>query len=329
MFLKPLQIGNVITKPNLVLAPMSGVTNSSFRRLLREENPDALGLVVTEFVSIEGLTRGNKRTCNMLKFEEYERPISIQIFGHDLDRMVEAAKLVEDTGAEIVDINCGCPVPRVVRRGGGAELMRQADHLEKILSSIIKEVKIPVTLKIRSGWDDNSRNAVEVAKMAEAVGVKMLAVHGRTRQQLYRGQADWEIISEVAKQISIPVVGSGDVVNTEFAKSAFEFGVSGLMIGRGAIENPFIFTDIQNSLLGIETEPRRPSEYLRVVLRYYDLLMEEMGPKGTTGRLKQMISQLTRKIPGASQNRRFLCTQNSSDAIRDSITQWRQFLLEN
>lgn len=332
MNLQELKIGNIVTNPNLVLAPMSGVTNSSFRKLMREENPGALGLVVTEFVSIEGLTRGNKRTVQMLKFEEIERPISIQIFGYDIDRMVDAAKMVEETGADIVDINCGCPVPRVVKRGGGCELMRQETHLEKILTNVVKAVNIPVTLKIRAGWDENSRNAVEIAKMAENSGIKMIAVHGRTRQQLYRGLADWDIVKQVCENVKIPVVGSGDVVSPEFAKFAFASGVSGLMIGRGAMENPFIFKEIYEEMSGkaqnLEGKKTKyPSEVLRVLLRYYDLQLEEIGPKGTCGKMKQLISQATRRLPNGAAKRRVLCMLNSAELIREELLRWQEELI--
>jgi len=326
--IKDLDIGNVKTSPNLMLAPMSGVTCPSFRKLMREENPDSLGLVVTEFVSIEGLTRGNKSTCKLLNFSECERPISIQIFGYDIAKMIEAAKIVEDTGAEVLDINCGCPVPRVVKRGGGCQLMREAEHLGALLSSVVESVNIPVTLKIRTGWDDDSLNALEIGKMAEAAGIKMLAVHGRTRQQLYRGVAVWDVISTVARSLKIPVVGSGDIVDVDFAKKAFATGVRGLMIGRGAMENPFIFNDIKVYLTEGRKVERRPSEYIRVLLRYYDLILAELGPRGTSGKMKQFICQITKSLPDGENYKKTLCRLGTCEEIRDSLLEWQEHIDE-
>lgn len=325
-FLKPLKIGGVTSSPNLVLAPMSGVTNSAFRRLLREENGDALGLVVTEFISIEALSRNAGRSIDMMKFEEYERPISIQIFGYDIDRMVISAKMVEDAGADIIDINCGCPVPKVVRRGGGCELMRQVDHLGNLLNAVSKTVSIPLTLKIRSGWNDSSINALEVGKLAVENGVQMLTVHGRTREQLYRGLADWDIIGEVAKQLPIPVVGSGDIVDGKTALEGLKKGVAGLMIGRGAMENPWVFKDIRDQIEGRDFEARPHSEIPRMLLRYLELLLMDMPEKGAIGKMKQLISQSTRKIPRSAEIRKDLCREGSLDVMKHKIENWKKGL---
>jgi nifR3 family TIM-barrel protein len=289
-----LKIADIETYPNLLLAPMSGVTNSSFRRLIREENPNSLGLVVTEFISIEGLTRGNIKSKKMMDFEEIERPISIQIFGHDISRMVDAAKMAEDAGADILDINSGCPVPKVVKRGGGCELMLQPEHLAKMLYEVSKSINIPLTLKIRSGWDESLINAPEIARIAEESGVKMLTVHGRTRKELYRGNADWELVSRIASERNIPVVGSGDITSFEKADSVLSGGVSGLMIGRGAMENPWIFSDIFSKFGGANLEERKISELFRVLLRYLELLKETCSDNMVLGRMKQLIAQSTK-----------------------------------
>lgn len=326
MEIDSLKIGDVVTSPNLMLAPMSGVTCPSFRKLMREENPDSLGLVVTEFVSIEGLTRGNKSTCKLLNFTDFERPISIQIFGYDISKMIEAAKIVEDTGAEILDINCGCPVPRVVSRGGGCQLMREADHLGEMLARVVEAVNIPVTLKTRTGWDENSLNALDIGKVAESSGIKMLAIHGRTRQQLYRGIADWDLISSVARSLEIPVVGSGDIVNIDFAKKAFASGVKGLMIGRGAMENPFIFSDIKEYLTSGLRIKRKPSDYIRVLLRYYDLILAELGPRGTSGKMKQFICHITKSLPNGENYKRTLCRLGTCEEIRASLLSWHEII---
>src|SRR6185369_707835 len=211
-------IGPIVTRNNLILSPMSGVTDCAFRTtVLEASGREAVGLLVSEFVAAEGLSRDNAKTVAMLRYEEAERPFSIQIFGADVDRMVRAAEMVEEIGADIVDINCGCPAPKVVRRGGGAQLMRTPDVLRDILVAVRAAVPVPVTVKIRAGWDDRSRNAVEVARVVEGEGAAMLAVHGRTRLQLYTGQSDWNLIGEVQAAVRIPVVGSGDITSADEA----------------------------------------------------------------------------------------------------------------
>lgn len=314
-----MKIGNIEFSSDLVLAPMSGVTNSAFRRLIRKENGSSIGLVVTEFISIEGLTREIPQTLKMLQFKEEERPISIQIFGYDISKMRDSALMVQDAGADIVDINCGCPVPKVVRRGGGCELMRQSNQLKLILEETRKAVSIPLTLKIRAGWDEKNKNALEIALMAQDCGVDMLAIHGRTRTELYRGQADWELIAEVASRLKIPVVGSGDVVDFEFAKKARSLGVSGLMIGRGAISNPWIFKEIESS----NEVKIKDLEVPRVIKDYMSLLLEELPPKAVIGRMKQMCSQATRKVSGSTDVRRALCLSNNLEDMKNLLDNWQ------
>ncbi|HXU07780.1 MAG TPA: tRNA-dihydrouridine synthase, partial [Blastocatellia bacterium] len=210
-----IKIGNLTIAPNLALAPMAGVTDSSFRRLIKELG--GVGLIVTEFISVEGITRGNMRTHRMMKFLPEEQPLSIQIFGYDDERMVSAAEIIEESGADIVDINCGCPAKKVVNGGGGSSLLRDLPQLEKILRRIRKAVSIPVTMKIRTGWDESSINAVEVARIIEDCGANMVAIHGRTRQQGYSGRANWDVIAAVKRAVSIPVIGCGDITAPEQA----------------------------------------------------------------------------------------------------------------
>src|SRR5262245_17701954 len=246
---REMSIGNVRIQPALVLAPMAGVTDSSFRRLIKELT--GVGLIVTEFISVEGLTRGNLRTHRMMKFLPEERPLSIQIFGYDEERMGLAAEIIEEAGADIVDINCGCPAKKVVKGGGGSSLLRDLPQLEKILLGIRRRVKIPVTMKIRTGWDDSSINAVEVAKIIEGSGGNMVAIHGRTRMQGYSGRANWNVIAAVKQAVKIPVIGCGDVVNAAQAVERFnETGVDAVMIGRGAIANPWIFRQVIDRMQG-------------------------------------------------------------------------------
>ena len=239
LYLRELRI-----EPNLVLAPMAGVTDSPFRRLIKELG--GVGLIVTEFISVEGLTRGNLATHRMTRFLPEERPIAIQIFGYNEERMSTAAAIIEEGGADAVDINCGCPAKRVVKGGGGSSLLQDLPQLEKILRTVRRTVSIPLMLKIRSGWDESTINAVEVSRIAEDCGCDMITLHARTRTQGYGGHADWGLIGAVKKAISIPVAGSGDVISPQQAVQRFsETSVDAVMIGRGAIINPWIFRQIK------------------------------------------------------------------------------------
>jgi nifR3 family TIM-barrel protein len=297
-----IDVGSVKIEPNLVLAPMAGVTDSSFRRLIKELG--GVGLIVTEFISVEGLTRGNMRTHRMMRFLPEERPLSIQIFGYDVDRMVMAAGAIEESGADIVDINCGCPAKRVVKGGGGSSLLRDLPQLEKILRSIRKAVSIPVTMKIRIGWDESSINAVEVARIIEGSGGAMVAIHGRTRVQGYSGLANWDVISQVKQAVSIPVVGCGDVTTPDQAITRFrETGVDGVMIGRGAIANPWIFRQTRERAQGLPTYEPPLSEKRRVLHRYHELLCDELPEKALIGKLKQMCAYFTHGLEGGARLR--------------------------
>jgi tRNA-dihydrouridine synthase B len=294
-------LGDMLIDPALVLAPMSGVTDMAFRRLIRELNPGAVGLTVSEFVSIEGLTRKDLRSQRMLTYHPDEHPISIQIFGADADRMAEAAAMVQATGVDVLDINCGCPVPKVVRRGGGADLMRQTDRLEKMLRAVKRELSIPLTLKVRAGWDENSINAPEIAQMAESCGVEMMGVHGRTRVQLYKGAADWDVIRSVKEAVDIPVLGSGDVVSVATARKRWEVGgVDGLLIGRGAMENPWIFTQLATDLAGGTAPTPTLEDRFAALRRYYELLLESYPEKTAAPRLRGMGCRTLKSFPGSA-----------------------------
>lgn len=325
-FLSSLALGPVTLNPALILAPMSGVTNVAFRRLIKELNPAAVGLVVTEFISVEGLTRRNEMSLRMMRYAEIERPISIQIFGHDVDRMVEAAKMVEDAGADIIDVNCGCPVPKVVRKGGGCELMRQPEHLAKILSGIRAAVKIPLTVKIRAGWDSKQKNAPEIARLAVDSGVSMIAVHGRTRQEMYRGLADWELVEQIASEQKVPIIGSGDIFDAPTAASRLSGNVSGLMIGRRALSNPWVFSEIKAYAEGREFQLPPATATCDVLERYIELLLEYVSEKSALGRLKQLASQITRRVSGSAEARRRLCTSPSVAEFRSELALWREQL---
>jgi tRNA-dihydrouridine synthase B len=294
---KPVTLGSLTIFPNLVLSPMSGVTCSPFRRLIKELNTDSLsgesavGLLVSEFISIEALTRNSRKSIEMMKFGSEEAPFGIQIFGYDIDRMCEAALMAVDAGADLLDINCGCPAPKVVRRGGGCELMRQPSHLQKMIHQVRKTVSIPFTIKFRSGWDENSKNALEIARIAEAEGVDGITIHGRTRSALYKGEADWDIVEHVASEVAIPVFGSGDITSRSgVIKRLYNSKISGVFIGRGAICNPLLFREI----LFEETHnvQRNMIRSARIVKRYSELLLEDLDPKYCVGKLKQLVCQM-------------------------------------
>ena len=313
---KSFSIGPLQVSPALALAPMSGVTDMAFRRLVRECSPGAVGLVVSEFISIEGLTRNDLKSHRMLRYARDEHPISIQIFGGDIDRMVEAAAIVQQSGVDVVDINCGCPVPKVVKRGGGAELLRRVQHLERMLRAVRRELSVPLTLKFRIGWDADSINCVEVAQMAEASGVAMVTVHGRTRVQLYTGSADWHQIGAVKQAVGIPVVGSGDVVSVAAARERLAIsGADGLAIGRAAMENPWVFGEIAADLEGRSLEPARLEERFTALRRYRALLDEQYPEKVTSARLRGMACRILKGFPGCAALRERVSRTRSSDEL--------------
>ncbi len=317
---RTLRIGPLEVRPALLLAPMSGVTDSAFRRIVRRSSGSAVGLMLTEFISVEALTRDNEKSFRMMRFRPEERPISIQIFGADPDPMSRAASLVEQAGADVLDINCGCPVPKVVKRGGGCELMRQPDRLFSILSAVKREVSIPVTLKMRSGWDETSRNAVEVARVAEAAGLSMVTVHGRTRVQLYTGQADWSVIRSVRDAVSIPVAGSGDVVTAaECLERERRYRPDAVMIGRGALANPWIFRQVEELRRG--DEPHRPSleERIETLFAYSAYLEEDYSPPIVAARLRQFAGRVTKGLPSGAALRSAINEARSREAILDLL----------
>src|SRR6266403_3713927 len=217
--IKSFKIRNIAISPPLILSPMAGVTDVSFRRLLKRRG--GVGLSVSEFISVEGLTRSNPKSKRQMRFYPDERPFSVQIFGGQAERMRMAAELAEDIGADILDVNCGCPAPKVVKHGGGSGLSRDLPRLETILKEIKKAITIPLTIKIRAGYSDSTINAVETAKLAEACGVEHIALHGRTKEQGYRGLANWDLVREIKEVVSVPVSGSGDVATIEGAFARF------------------------------------------------------------------------------------------------------------
>lgn len=269
------KIGNVEIKNKLVLAPMAGICNSSFRRIVKEMG---CGLIYAEMVSDKAIFYKNDKTIDMLKMTEEERPISQQIFGSDKESFVEAAKFVyEHMKPDIIDINMGCPVPKVaVRAQAGSALLKSPEKVREIVSAVVSCVPIPVTVKIRSGWDHNSINAVEIAKICEEAGASAICIHGRTRSQGYSGKADLNIIKQVKEAVSIPVIGNGDIVDCYSAKKMLdETGVDAIMIGRGALGNPWIFKEISDYLKdGTLIEKPTPIDRINMCLKHIEYLSE-------------------------------------------------------
>src|SRR5215212_721087 len=240
-------IGDILIDPPLALAPMAEVTDTYYRSLIKELG--GVGLVVSEFISAEGLTRKNDRSHQMLAFDESERPVAIQIYGGDPERMDDAAAIVEAEGVDIVDINMGCPVRKIVNSGAGSALLKDFDKAARVVEKIKAAVKIPVTVKVRKGWESN--DVLPLLKRFEEIGVDAIAIHGRTRNEAYTGASDWEYIAHVKSELKIPVWGNGDVKTAADAIRMFETtGVDGVMIGRAALHNPFIFRDIHAYVAG-------------------------------------------------------------------------------
>ncbi|MBP2628283.1 MAG: TIM-barrel protein, nifR3 family [Firmicutes bacterium] len=271
-----MQIGRIKLVNPVILAPMAGVTDLPFRLLVKEMD---CGLVYSEMVSDKGLLYKNSHTMDMLKIDDRERPVTMQIFGSEPASMASAARFVEQAGTDIIDINMGCPTPKIVKNGSGAALMCQPDLAYRIMVSVVETVNVPVTVKFRKGWNNGSINAVEMAKLAEKAGIAAIAVHGRTREQFYSGEADWNIIRQVKESVGIPVIGNGDIRTPYDAqRMLIETGCDGLMIGRGAQGNPWIFRQVAQYLATGEILPLPTvAERLSVMLRHLDMLVEYKG----------------------------------------------------
>lgn len=294
-----LKIGNVALDNNLILAPMAGVTDLPFRLLCKEQG---CGLMCTEMVSAKAIYYNNKNTAPLLEVEEGESPIAVQIFGSDPVIMSEMAKRIEDGPYDIIDVNMGCPVPKIVNNGEGSALMKNPGLVEEILTSMVKALKKPVTVKFRKGFNDESVNAVEMAKIAERSGVAAVAIHGRTREQYYSGKADWEIIRKVKEAVKIPVLGNGDIFTPEDAKAMLEStGCDGLMIARGAKGNPWIFKRISHYLETGELLPEPGSEEIKeMLLRHGALLAEYKGELTGVREMRKHVAWYTAGLPHSS-----------------------------
>ena len=296
------KIRDVIIDPPLVLAPMAGHTDSIFRTVVKRLG--GCGLVFTELVSTEGMTRCRDRSEHLIRFLEEERPVAVQIFGASPARMAESAAMVEAMGADIIDINMGCPVKKVVRQGGGSNLLRDMPMMGKIFRAVRGAVRSPLTVKIRAGWDRDSINAVEVLRLAEDCGIEALTIHGRTREDMFSGRADWRIIAEVKACARIPIIGNGDVFMPEDATRMFkETGVDGVMIGRGALSNPWLISQAWEHINDRPVTIKSAQERAVFVVEFLQKVSRELPRPIVLGKLKKLGGCLSKGFPGSSRLR--------------------------
>ena len=295
-----MQIGNIKLDAPLVLAPMAGITDLPFRVICRRLG---CGMTVSEMVSAKGLLYKNVKTTEMLRIEDSERPTAIQLFGSVPEELATAAKMVEASGADIIDFNMGCPVPKIVNNGEGSALMKKPQLAYEVLAAMVEAVQIPVTVKFRAGWDDEHRNAVEIALAAERAGVAAIAVHGRTRQQFYEGKADWSIIADVKRAVKLPVFGNGDIFTVADGLRMLEqTGVDSLMVGRGADGNPWLFAQLKAALAG-EPVPAAPSVDARLDLaaEHLQMLIDYKGETISVKEMRRHISAYLKGMPHAAE----------------------------
>lgn len=316
MYLKKLKIGNVELENNLILAPMAGVTNLPFRIVCKEFGP---GLVCTEMASSRAMFHNDQKTKRLFNTEGEKRPISFQIFGSDEETMTYAAKYVSEF-ADIIDVNMGCPAPKVVKNGDGSKLLLDLEQAEKVIKAVVENSKVPVTLKIRKGWDKENIVATEIAKIAENAGISAITVHGRTRSEFYSGKADLEIIKKVKETVKIPVIGNGDIVDEESAYNMFEkTNVDGIMIGRGSFGNPWIFRNIKHYL---ETGEKLPApsneEKLEVMKKHINLAVEEKGEIAVK-ELRKHIAWYTKNLKNSSDFRSKINTIETKEELLEML----------
>jgi tRNA-dihydrouridine synthase B len=320
-----MKIGSVSLESPFAVAPMAGMTDSAFRRLVKRHG--GCGLVVTEMVSSEGLVRGIDRTLEYAEYTDEERPVSIQIFGGDPDKMAAAAQIVEGMGADIVDVNMGCPVPKIAKHNAGCSLMREPAHAASVIGAMARAVKIPVTVKMRAGWNDRDRNAPELARMVEDAGAAAVAVHGRTAEQSYSGSADWDLVAQVAGSLTIPVFGSGDCIEPQQIVDRLHSGVEGVLVGRGVLRNPWILAQADDLAAGRPMRTVTMEERGRFLLDYIDLLLRERIDEGRAlthdrwviNKLRALGAYYTKGLDNGSHVRAAINTASSLSNLRDVI----------
>lgn len=320
MYLKKINIGNVELENNLILAPMAGVTDLALRKICKEFGP---GLVCTEMVSSKAIYYNDTKTKLLMNTQGEQRPISMQIFGSDEETMGYAAKYISEL-ADIVDINMGCPAPKVVKNGDGSKLLLDIKKAENVIKSVVKNSKKPVTLKIRKGWDSNNIVAVEFAQMAENAGISAITIHGRTRAEMYSGKVDLDIIKKVKENVRIPVIGNGDIVDEESALKMFEYtGVDGIMIGRGVFGNPWIFEKIKYFL---ETGEKLPEisneEKLRVIKKHIELELQEKEEITAIREMRKHIAWYTKNMPNSSEFRNEINKIENKDELIKEVNEF-------
>lgn len=318
MKIRPLKIGNVIIDHPVILGPMAGVTDLPFRVLCHEQGA---GLVCTEMVSAKAILYKNRNTQALMRTDPTEHPVSLQLFGSDPDSVSEAAAMIEDLPFEILDFNMGCPVPKVVNNMEGSALMKDPMRGAAIISAVVRKIRKPVTVKIRKGFNLDSVNAVEVAKRMEDAGVSAIAVHGRTREQYYSGEADWEIIRQVKNAVSIPVIGNGDVDSPRKAEKMMrETGVDGVMIARAARGNPWIFHQVIHYLeTGEIISKAAPKEVYDMILRQMDLMVQYKGEYTGIREMRKHISWYTAGFPNSASLRRRINEADTGEEIRELL----------
>ena len=310
------KIGNVEIKNKIVLAPMAGISNTSYRKIIKEMGA---GLIYAEMVSDKAVTFGNLKTMNLLKMDDMERPIAQQIFGTDVESFVKAAKIIEEEmHPDIIDINMGCPVPKVaVKAQAGSALLKNPDKIYEIVKAVVDAVKVPVTVKIRAGWDSNSINCIEVAKVIEKAGASAITLHARTRAQGYSGKADWSLIKAVKEAVNIPVIGNGDVTSCYLAKKMLEeTGCDAVMIGRGVLGNPWLIKECVEYLEdGTEPVPVSKEERIQMLKRHFKLLVEDIGEKGAVLEIRTHALWYIKGLPGAAPVKNKICSSKTAEEM--------------
>jgi len=320
-----LKIGNVEIKNRVILAPMAGICNNAYRRIIKEMG---CGLIVAEMVSDKAIMYDSKKTKDLLYMEESERPISQQIFGSDSESFVIAAKYIEENmHPDIIDINMGCPVPKVALRAqAGSALLKSPDKVYEIVKSVVESVNTPVTVKIRSGWDDKSINAVEIAKIIESAGASAIAVHPRTRSQGYSGKANWDIIKQVKESVSIPVIGNGDITSCYDAKRMLdETGCDAIMIGRGVLGNPWLIKECVDYLeYGIEPKEISIEEKISMIKRHLDNLMETKPYKVAMLEIRTHAAYYLKGLPKGKELKQVIFKTNTKEELIDLLDNYME-----